>query len=192
MLLLCVRLGDTVGEERHVAPVGEQRRVMKRSRPACQNADRTAADLVAVAIGTMRDAFAPMLGEAGHIRQRVAHAGRQHQPRRGELFAAFCGDREAAVDGAGAFRQVLDDADRGIFEQLPPRLGEDFQWRLAVIGEEAVRMGGEAVARLARVDDQHLAPRAGGLGGGRQAGETAADDDEIILHGCGFPSCDGG
>ena len=55
--------------------------------------------------------------------------------------------------------------------------------RPAVLAEKTVRMRGETVARLAVVDDDHAAAGARQLRGGRQAGETSADDGDIMVHG---------
>jgi hypothetical protein len=47
-------------------------------------------------------------------------------------------------------------------------------------------MGGEAVARLAGVENGDAAPGAGKLQGGGKAGKAPADDDGIFGHGSSF------
>src|SRR5690606_12989792 len=63
--------------------------------------------------------------------------------------------------------------------RLGPRRGEQLTRRPAVVADDAVHGGGEAVARLPVVHDEHAAPGAGEGECGGQAGGAAADDDGV-------------
>lgn len=101
-----------------------------------------------------------------------------------DLGAVGQGQGEAVGFGAGGQGLGMGEVDRGITSQLGQALAHDVGGRDAVLTEEAVRGGGEAVAGSARVNDQQGAPRPRQLHRRRQTGETASDHDDVVpIHG---------
>src|SRR5207244_9446031 len=85
------------------------------------------------------------------------------------------------VDGAGdAVGPDIDQPDRRIARELLPRLGQDFQRRLVIVAEQAMRVASEAVARQAGIENGDLAAGTAELQGGGETGKAAADDDDVI------------
>src|SRR5690348_3026183 len=144
-----------------------------------------AGDFKAVAIGAGHDGSAPAFGKARNIRHLVGNAIAQDQAARPKAFAIASEDGEI-VDGAGdAVGPGIDQPDRGIARQLLPRLCQDFQGRLVIVAEQAMRVAGEAIARQAGIENGDLAAGTAELQGAGETGKAAADDDDGI-HGVGL------
>src|SRR6185312_16047711 len=124
-------------------------------------------------------------GKARNIRHLIGDAIAQYQAARPKAFAIASEDGEI-VDGAGdAVGPGIDQPDRGIARQLLPRLCQDFQRRLVIMAEQAMRVTSEAVARQTGIENGDLAAGTADLQGGGEAGKAAADDDDVI-HGNGL------
>jgi hypothetical protein len=117
---------------------------------------------------------------AGDRGQFVAHPGRQQQAFCPVLFAVSIGDAEAILFGFRLARPGIAPGDGRIGQQLRLGFGNDGCRLAPVLAEETMRMTGKAVAALAFVDHQDVAARPRQLQSGREAGETAADDDGVI------------
>ena len=176
----------TIGEERQpVGPVVEQPDLIVRLRAGPDEAPMLAGDSKAVAIGAGHDGRAPAFGKARNIGHLVDDAIAQDQAARPEAFAIGSEDGEI-VDGAGdAVGPGIDQPDRRIAHELLPRLGQDFQRRLVIVAEQAMRVAGEAVARQAGIENGDLAAGTAELQGAGETGKAAADDDDVI-HGDGL------
>src|SRR5436853_5163872 len=182
----------TIGEERQrLGPVVVQPDITVRLRAGPDEAPMLAGDFKAVAIGAGHDGRAPAFGKARNIRHLIGDAIAQDQAAGPKAFAIASEDREI-VDGAGdAVGPGIDQPDRGIARQLPPRLGQDVQRWLVIVAEQAMRVAGEAVARQAGIENGDLAAGAAELQRGGETGKAAADDDDVI-HGDGLRVVDGG
>ncbi len=128
----------------------------------------------------MEHALAPALGQAVNGWQVVAYAGGQHEAcsAHGVGAVEFDDERIAILTGRG--RRAVVPVHVGIGGDVGAALGGNVGGRLAVARQKAVRIGGVAVAALARVDHQDAAPCARQLQRGRQAGVAAADDDGVV------------
>ncbi|MNV31772.1 hypothetical protein D3C71_1230920 [compost metagenome] len=182
--------GQVVGLQRHavreqsdVAPVRQQRGHGGGLLMPAQQPDRAAADFIAVAVRAVHHAVAPALGQAGQFGQFVADAGCQQQLARGPGVAVFGTHHEAIHGRLGGGDRVTDPAHGGIVQQLRLGVAQQLGAGDAVLAQHAVRMRGEAVARQAAVDHQHLTAGPGQDQRGGQAGKTAADDNRIKRHG---------
>src|ERR1700757_5308411 len=171
----------TIGEERQlVGPIVEQPNLIVRLRTGPDEAPMLAGDFKAVAIRAGHDGRAPAFGKARNIRHLVGDAIAQDQTTRPKAFAIGSEDGEI-VDGAGdTFGPRTDQLDRGITRQLLPRLGQDVQRRLMIVGQQAMRVAGEAVAWQAGIENGDLAAGTAELQGAGETGKAAADDDGII------------
>jgi hypothetical protein len=148
----------TIGEERQrVGPIAEQPDLIVRLRAGPDETPMLAGDLKAIAIGTGHDGCTPAFGKARNIRHLVGNAIAQDHAARLKAFAIASKDGEI-VDGAGdAVGPGIDQPDRGITRQLLSRLGQDFQRRLVIVAEQAMRVAGEAVARQAGIENGDFA-----------------------------------
>src|SRR5437588_2886418 len=182
----------TIGEEgQPVGPIVEQPDLIVRLRAGPDEAPMLAGDFKAVAIGAGHDGGAPAFGKARNIRHLVDDAIAQDQAARPKAFAIASVDREI-VDGAGdAVGPGIDQPDRGIARQLPPRLGEDVQRWLVIVAEQAMREAGDAIARQAGIENGDLAAGTAELQGAGETGKAAADDDDVF-HGEGLRVVAGG
>src|SRR5579864_7998363 len=182
----------TVGEDSQlVSPIVEQPDRLVRLRAGPDEAPMLAGDFKAIAIGAGNDGRAPAFGKARNIRHLVGDTIAQDQAARPKAFAIASEDREI-VDGAGdAVGPGIDQPDRGIARQLLPRLCQDFQRRLVIVAEQAMRVASEAVARQAGIENGDLAAGTAELQGGGETGKAAADDDDV-MHGDGLRVVDGG
>src|SRR5690242_9721666 len=171
----------SIGHDRYrVSSFLEQPDRLVRVRAGPDEAPMLAGDFKAIAIGAGHDGRAPAFGKARNIRHLVDNAIAQDHSARPEAFAIASADGEM-VDGAGdAVRPGTDQSDRGITRQLLPRLGQDVQRRLVIVAEQTMRVAGEAVPRLAGVENGDLAAGAAELQGGGETGKAAADDDGVI------------
>src|SRR6185312_7291341 len=171
----------TICEERQpVGPIVEQPDRLVRLWTGPDEAPMLAGDFEAVAIGAGHDGRAPAFGEAWNIRHLVGDAIAQDQAARPKAFAVGSQDGEI-VDRAGdAVGLCIDQLDRGIARQLLPRLGQDAQRWLVIVAEQTMRVAGEAVPRLAGIENGDLAAGAAELQGGGETGKAAADDDDVI------------
>src|SRR6476660_6590369 len=173
-----------------VGPIVEQPDRLVRLRAGPDEAPMLAGDFEAVAIGAGHDGLAPAFGKARNIRHLVGDAIAQDQAARSKAFAIASKDGEI-VDGAGdAVGPGIDQPDRGIARELPPRFGQDVQRWLVIVAEQAMRVAGEAVARQAGIENGDLAAGTTELQGAGETGKAAADDDDII-HGDGLRVVDG-
>jgi len=150
-----------------------------------------ACDFKAIAIGTGHDGRAPAFGKARHIGHLVGDAIAQDQAARRKAFATASDDREIVESAENAVGPGIDQIDRRITRQLPPRLGQDIRRRLVIVAEQAMRVAGEAVARQACIENGDLPTGTAELQGGGETGKAAADDDDVI-HGDGLRIADGG
>src|SRR5947208_5475409 len=176
----------TIGEERQpVGPIVEQPDRIVRSRAGPDVAPMLAGDFKAVAIGAGHDGRAPAFGKARNIRHLVGDAIAQDQAARRKAFA-IPGEDGEIVDGAGdAVGPGIDQPDRWIARQLLPRLCQDVQRWLVIVGEQTMRVAGEAIARQAGIENGDLAAGTAELQGAGETGKAAADDDDVI-HGDGL------
>src|SRR5437016_9116441 len=161
----------TIGEERQpVGPIVEQPDLIVRLRAGPDEAPMLAGDFKAVAIGAGHDGRAPAFGKARNIWHLVGDAIAQDQTTRPKAFAVGSEDGEI-VDGAGdTFGPGTDQLDRGITRQLLPRLGQDVQWRLVIVAEQAMRGAGKAVTRQAGIGNGYLTAVPADLQGPRETG----------------------
>src|SRR3990170_550980 len=182
----------TIGHDRQrFGPIVVQPDIVVRLRAGPDEAPMLVGDFKAVAIGAGHDGPAPAFAKARNIRHLVDDAIAQDQAARAKAFAIGSADGEI-VDGAGdAVGPGIDQLDRGIARQLPPRFGQDVQRWLVVVAEQAMRVAGEAIARQAGIENGDLAAGTAELQGGGEAGKAAADDDDVI-HGDGLRVVDGG
>src|ERR1051326_1554460 len=182
----------TIGEERQrVGPIVVQPDIIVRLPPGPDEAPMLAGDFKAVAIGAGHDGGAPAFGKARNIRHLIGDAIAQDQAARPKAFAIASKDGEI-VDGAGdPVGPGIDQPDRGIARQLLPRLCQDFQRRLVIVAEQAMRVASEAVARQAGIENGDLAAGTAELQGAGETGKAAADDDDVI-HGDKLRVGDGG
>src|SRR6266702_8253544 len=176
----------TIGEERQpVGPIVEQPDLIVRLRAGPDEAPMLAGDFKAVAIGAGHDGRAPTFGKARNIRHLVGDAIAQDQAASAKAFAIASEDGEI-VDGArDAVGPGIDQPDRRIARELLPRLGQDFQRRLVIVAEQAMRVTSEAVARQAGIENGDLAAGTAELQGAGETGKAAADDNDVI-HGEGL------
>src|SRR5690242_12420154 len=182
----------TIGEDRQpVGPIVKQPDRILRPRAGPDVAPMLAGDFNSVAIGAGHDRRAPAFGKARNIRHLIGDAIAQDQAARPKAFAIASEDGEI-VDGAGdAVGPGIDQPDRGIARQLLPRLCQDFQRRLVIVAEQAMRVASEAVARQAGIENGDLAAGTAELQGAGETGKAAADDDDVI-HGEKLRVVDGG
>src|SRR5688572_18830924 len=182
----------TIGEDgQSVGPIVEQPDMIVRLRAGPDEAPMLAGDFKAVAIGAGYDGGAPAFGKARNIRHLVDDAIAQDQAARRKACAVGSEDGEI-VDGAGdAVGPGIDQPDRRIARQLLPRRCQDFQRRLVIVAEQAMRVASEAVARQAGIENGDLAAGTAELQRGGETGKAAADDDDVI-HGDGLRVADGG
>ena len=152
---------------------------MRRHGMRLQNGEAPPGKFEAVAIGAVQHRLAPALGKAGDVRKPIRNAIGEHQLTGLDRVAGGGGDREAAVAARHRGCLALDQAGMGIAQQLLARRRDHRQRVAAVLGEEAMRGGCEAVARPAGIDDEDRAAGAGELQRGGEAGEAAADDDGV-------------
>jgi len=104
-----------------------------------------------------------------------------HNPAPITMDDAIASEDGEIVDGAGdAVGPSIDQPDRGITRQLPPRLGQDVQRRLVIVAEQTMRVASEAVSRQAGIENGDLPASTAELQRRGEAGKAAADDDDII------------
>jgi hypothetical protein len=97
-----------------------------------------------------------------------------------QALAGFQFDLEPVADLVGGDGLAGADFRRGVGFELAAGLGQHFERWGAIAGQEAVRVGGEAIARQAGVEHQHVPSRPAELRGGGEAGKTAAYDDDVV------------
>src|ERR1700758_3452700 len=182
----------TIGEERQrVGPILVQPDIIVRLPAGPDEAPMLAGNFKAVAIGAGHDGGAPAFGKARNIRHLIGDAIAQDQAARPKAFAIASEDGEI-VDSAGdAVGPGIDQPYGGIARQLLPRLCQDYQRRLVIVAEQAMRVASEAVARQAGIENGDLAASTAELQGAGETGKAAADDDDVI-HGDKLRVVDGG
>src|SRR2546421_12888548 len=149
---------------------------MVRLRAGPDEAPMLAGDFKAVAIGAGHDGRAPAFGKARNVRHLVEDAIGQDQAACPKTFTIASEDGEI-VDGAGdAVGPGINQPDRGIARQLPPRLCQDDQRRLVIMAEQTMRVAGEAVAREAGIENSDFAAGTARMQGGRETRKGAARD----------------
>jgi hypothetical protein len=143
-----------------------------------QHADRTVADLPAVAVRARRDPAAPQCRQPFDRGQLVAQAGRDEQLPCLQLLAAGGRDDEPVRIAARADGMPLPDLD-AVAGELRAAVRQQAQRRGAIAAEQAVHVGGEAVARLAAVEHDDPPPHPRQVERGAQPGAPSSDNDEI-------------
>ncbi len=141
-----------------------------------QDADRTVADLPAMAVRAVEKVATPALPGALDVRQLVDGAGREEQPSRCERAAAVEPNRETALDFG---RPVVDELHAVAQGFGPGDLQQLGRWH-PVTGEKAVHLRSGGVTRRPRVDDGDAAPRPAEHERRTQSGSTAADHHDVI------------
>ncbi len=132
-------------------PLGDDLCVVNREGARGQDTEPPAVELVAVAVGAVKDGLAPALGEPGNRRWLVNDARCDDQPA-GLPLAGSRIDDEAARRCAQRDHQLVAPGHRWIDEHLRLALGRDLAWRRAIVAEKAVRERDKAVPALARIE----------------------------------------
>src|SRR6185312_5269601 len=127
---------------------------------ASVNGDALVAYFPAVAVGAMKDALGPHLGDAVEIGELVAHAMREQQPRREGSCAVSKPELKTGTIGVsepGGNRSQLDTAVGR--ELLTPDRAQLDRWS-AILREEAVYAVRYGVGRRVGVEHKHVATHA--------------------------------
>ena len=180
--LLRIGLEAAVEQQGGRAPIGQQQRLMQRQRRAGQHTDAALLQLIPVAIGAMEHMPAPALRQPRHLGQRVDHARGQHQPPGQARRPALDLHPETLLRTLRAQHLGVQPFDRGIGHELRARHRRDVGALAAVLGQETMGMLAKAVAPLAGIDHQQLAPGARQGKRGGQAGVAATNDQSVIEH----------
>jgi hypothetical protein len=129
----------------------------------------------------MDHTLAPQPPEAVDLRQDIPHASRQdHLPRR-NLTAINEPQPEVAILTLGTDHLTIFNPDRGVRPKLLPSNPAQLGGIFPVAREEAVRGVTGRIARLATVEQEHVAPGPAKHQGGTQPTWAPANDDDIVL-----------
>lgn len=134
---------------------------MNRDIAVAQDAKRPIADFVSVAIGAMENATAPLFGQPLHRWKPIAHSvGEEQSPRRDRALRL---KSKATIPDDDAFGTRRAELHILVLCQLFARGSKDLERGASILAEEAVRVFGKSISRLAIVDDEHRSPCASEL-----------------------------